>query len=244
MNGKHGSTRNRPAGFTLVELLVVTAIVGLLVALLLPAVQAAREAARRANCASNLRQVGLAITQYCDTHQGFFPQTTHTIDSDADYKTQCWIYTIAPFMESVDKIRICPDDLLGDQRLEQRMTSYVLNSYITDTTLAETVTNRERLESLSQTLVAFELTDRDNWRIEATDDHVHTNNWFKTNNIQDKTVFTIVSAQVSVERHSRGSHFLYADARVAWIPAEAVAAWCAAPIVFVKPSQAPLYPPE
>ncbi len=59
----------RPRGYTLVELLVVIAVIGVLVALLLPAVQAAREAARRAECQNHLRQIGIAFHAYHDVHQ-------------------------------------------------------------------------------------------------------------------------------------------------------------------------------
>ncbi len=67
--------RSRPVrrGFTLIELLVVIAIIAVLIALLLPAVQAAREAARRAQCVNNLKQIGLALHNYHQTHDSFPP---------------------------------------------------------------------------------------------------------------------------------------------------------------------------
>lgn len=64
---------SRRRGFTLIELLVVIAIIGVLIGLLMPAVQAARESARRGNCASNLRQVGLGLSQYHINHRRFPP---------------------------------------------------------------------------------------------------------------------------------------------------------------------------
>lgn len=57
------STAHR-SGFTLIELLTVVGIIGVLVALLLPAIQAAREASRRSQCASHLRQIGVALQTY------------------------------------------------------------------------------------------------------------------------------------------------------------------------------------
>jgi prepilin-type N-terminal cleavage/methylation domain-containing protein/prepilin-type processing-associated H-X9-DG protein len=66
----HRSSRR---AFTLVELLVVIAIVGALAGVLLPAIQASRETARRAQCANQLRQLGIAATNYASAHGSFPP---------------------------------------------------------------------------------------------------------------------------------------------------------------------------
>jgi prepilin-type N-terminal cleavage/methylation domain-containing protein len=65
------SAASRRRGFSLVELLVVIALIGALVALLFPAVQAAREAARRSQCVSNLRQVAFAVLSHHDAKRRF-----------------------------------------------------------------------------------------------------------------------------------------------------------------------------
>jgi prepilin-type N-terminal cleavage/methylation domain-containing protein/prepilin-type processing-associated H-X9-DG protein len=67
--------------FTLIELLVVIAIIAVLIALLLPAVQAAREAARRAQCANNLKQIGLALHNYHQANDCFPPSSLPVWDS-------------------------------------------------------------------------------------------------------------------------------------------------------------------
>lgn len=91
-------------GFTLIELLVVIAIIGILIALLLPAIQEAREEARRAQCRSNLKQIGLALHNYHATWDAFPPSSYWPPGSNihACNNTKLdrnWVIMILPFLE-------------------------------------------------------------------------------------------------------------------------------------------------
>ncbi|MBI1347173.1 DUF1559 domain-containing protein [bacterium] len=101
------SRGSRWLGFTLIELLVVIAIIAILIALLLPAVQQAREAARRTQCRNNLKQIGLALHNYQDTHNVFPPYKTWNNGTDCaggpdSWTNQggySWRVMILPFMD-------------------------------------------------------------------------------------------------------------------------------------------------
>jgi prepilin-type N-terminal cleavage/methylation domain-containing protein/prepilin-type processing-associated H-X9-DG protein len=141
------SNRTTPRGFTLIELLVVIAIIGVLIALLLPAVQAAREAARRAQCSNNLKQIGLALSNY-ENQNGSFPPGSVKFGSGSlidctVQRNHTMFALILPFMEQkpiYDSINFnlpamsntAPYGKVGPGGAAANSTAYnsTLNSYI------------------------------------------------------------------------------------------------------------------
>ncbi len=119
-------TAERHGGFTLVEVLIVIAIIGVLVAITLPAVQMAREASRRSTCANNLRQQAVAVRLHEETHKTFPTGgwKDYLGDPDAGYgpkQSGGWIYNILPYIEE-DNLRQLGRGLKGQPR-EQALTT-------------------------------------------------------------------------------------------------------------------------
>jgi prepilin-type N-terminal cleavage/methylation domain-containing protein len=215
--------------FTLIELLVVIAIIALLLSVILPALRSAKTLARRLVSASNMRQIGIAISFYADDNKGVFPLTTHT--SDEMRKT--WIYTLAPYLSDIDKLRICPADPSGKQRLEHNTTSYIVNEYMTpmyrfgQLVQTESFHKLHRLKRPDLTVTVFVGADS-RPPADTGGDHAHSRSWFMAGSAEDR--WSAIRSDIQTDRYCLGPKsddntqgttlFLYADTRAEVIQAQ------------------------
>ena len=244
--------RRRSAAFTLVELLVVIAVVGMLIALLLPALSSVRGSVRRSQCGSQMRQLGIAMHAFAESQNGWLPKATgHGLDADAS-----WVTKLGPFLEEVNIVRICPVDPEADYRMENDLTSYVLNGFCTRVDEEHEDHDDEDHDDEDHDDEDHDDEDHDHedhdhedlplagayanlHKLKSTTttvllfeaapgahgDHVDSWDWFEHEHVEEGTVYDIISAEIATERHRGSANYLYADAHVDSIDAVTIAQW-------------------
>ncbi|HEY3267550.1 MAG TPA: DUF1559 domain-containing protein [Armatimonadota bacterium] len=210
------------AGFSLVELLVVVAIVAILAAMLFPAFARARDRGNEAACLSNLRQLGVAAQAYADDHDGFMPPGHAVRTGDGPPAAPAdWYSRLEPFVRSPELL-LCPSDrrraeYLPDRPYEGsyaseydrpvRYTSYLLNGVFSDVVNGR----RQSLPTLRHPTDTILFAERDQDRLSqltwVNDDDYHP--W------EDRAYWG-QGAGMASERHHGGADYLYADGHAAW----------------------------
>jgi prepilin-type N-terminal cleavage/methylation domain-containing protein/prepilin-type processing-associated H-X9-DG protein len=159
--------RSLHAGFSLVELLVVLAVIALLAALLTPVLAQARERGRQVTCLSHLRQTGIAMLAYLQDNDETFPNGINRLDASASsspdtriwpaqgWAGQCFAYLRSP------KVLACPTDTTISPSNNDFVTSYGMNINLVEYAYADDpIPSGYRLSQLSataRTVLLFEV---------------------------------------------------------------------------------------
>lgn len=186
------------SAFTLIELLVTISILALLVALLVPALNAARETARGAQCASNMRQLGVAVTLYAAEHEGLFPRSQHSAFANGEYT---WPRTFAPLLGETElrwtnlfrTVYHCPSDS------RPQGLSYGVNVYFElgpeDDYEGKPMTWRRRSDVPLPSRTILFAENR------SATDHIMPNYWAGLSDVAD----------VAHDRHRGSAHYVFVD---------------------------------
>lgn len=200
------------------EMLVTVSIVAGLAAVAAIATQNALRKGRQSVCMSNMRNIGAALHLHAAENGGNFPLTTHSTTLD-----KAWIYALEGTLGRFDESRVCPADPKREERLAERGTSYILNSYVfvpkTDAfgrATGPVLTKVAAIPDLSGTLLAVVCSD--SVGASPGNDHTHSDRW---------NSWVSVRRDVATARHGAGgedgtdggSNYLYADGHVKFIRA-------------------------
>lgn len=202
----------RRAGFTLIELLVVIAIIAILAAILFPVFAKAREKARQSSCQSNLKQLGLAITQYIQDYDERMLMAWYGDYTNAPHYT--WRLAVLPYMKS-QQILVCPS------KSDYNTWDTGANEWAGRTGYAAQRIHRSAgtagsppmevlsdggpmgLASIETPAETYVLVEHDTTTAGHLDPFAGAGH-------------TFVATQVGLKRHNEGSNLLFADGHVKW----------------------------
>lgn len=212
-NHYHMGRRNNK-GFTLIELMVVVVIIALLAGLAVPAINGALIKAKQVKCASNMRQIGMAMLMYAGENNNRLPLNT------SHGGTEHFRVLLEPYIsEDAENVFQCPHDPQGEERLAAGSSSYVLNFW-TSSVISNPLrginidyTNTLRLNEKSSVPLLFIISD--NKSVGPSNDHTHGNLWNSWSAVyNDVEVDRFRNGSRSADRVKGSTNVLYADGRV------------------------------
>jgi len=233
MRTKPPHQQTRTQAFTLLELLVVVAIIALLAAILFPVFQRAREKARQTSCMSNLKQLGLGFIQYTQDWDERMPSGRYGYQGDPDYCN--WPYSIYPYVRSKNAFT-CPDDATPATTFNVQGTpvpiSYILNFWAVASTMTNytpTSITAYRAPSLTYVLMecygnyndpsyfitSFSNEPGDCFQGDGAGSEGLSDGKLSTGPLGGHTF--ALDPSFPTGRHSDGSSYLFADGHVKWL---------------------------
>lgn len=219
-------------GMTIIELVVVVAMITVLVGLMVPALSGVRERGRSLQCMNHLRTIGVAATLYQAVEKDHYPLSSHAAGSVV--ADGAWLQSLAA-RGVTEEMRTCPSDPFADLRF----TSYATNDHFEPLVagIDYDPVSRERLPggrtrsyarstdipSPSKTVYAAEVLG------DGTIDHLHSVGWSAPSEIEDV---------VAVTRHGDHANYLFADLHVEPLNWEHIALTFTAETSFFNPATA------
>jgi prepilin-type N-terminal cleavage/methylation domain-containing protein len=135
--GHHPGPKTSPFGFSLVEMLVVIAIISLLLSILTPSLMKVKSMARRVKCAHNLKQIHLAMNMYLNANDNTYPCAEDPVSTQPFYwlwMGRGWRRVVQPYLDpSIDvnnpSVLLCPSDRTDPAKFESTSYAYSMTFY-------------------------------------------------------------------------------------------------------------------
>jgi len=209
--------------FTLIELLIVIAIIAILAAMLLPALNKARGTAKKAACISNLRQVYLGIASYANDFGGLQPPARACSNDDSNINATQWSYILQAnnylpkFTPSGKNVLLCPSASDGESSFNDGRGYHLPGTY-----QSESGYFRDYSPNL------FTWAYWDPWSATPKVSWGYTLDWIRLGKYPSKMLVADSSGGANIYnrgdgvinvarwRHQNGANFLYSDGRVTW----------------------------
>ncbi len=184
-------------GFTLVELLVVVAIITVMVAIIAPVGRGMIIRSRAINCSKNLRQIGMATMMYAGDNNMTLPVTTHQRSRGG----KSWTLTLQPYASGTINFKCHEDPDIA------RVYSYVLNDFLTPNPSGAPDLNFSILAKINRPEATFMFA-------EAAASYTNSDHFHFSDYDGGKIPATVLKYQIAVEVHGGSANYLFADGHV------------------------------